>query len=160
MLPGMLIAQPASACLLCRVNERWCALQRGDVIETMRMLPVVPLAGAPAYVLGVALIRGASTPVVDAGRLLFPVGEDETSEEPPTRLVTVRSGGHVVALAVSELAGIRALDKDSLATMPPLVREASAIESIEVLDSRLLLVLRAGRLLPEGFALPALDESA
>jgi purine-binding chemotaxis protein CheW len=52
---------------------------------------------------------------------------------------------------VGAVIGVRELDAASVDKMPPLLRDARAevIEAIGVLDARLLLVLRASRLLPE-----------
>jgi purine-binding chemotaxis protein CheW len=40
------------ASLVCRVATRICALPVGVVIETLRPLPLEPIAGAPAFVTG------------------------------------------------------------------------------------------------------------
>src|SRR5580692_5756315 len=71
--------------LLCRVQARWCALPLRHVIETMRPLPTSPIPGAPAFVDGLAVIRGAPVPVVSLSRLL---GATTTQA---TRLVCVRT---------------------------------------------------------------------
>ena len=47
----------ASASLICRVGDLLCAVPLALVGETMRPLPVEPLAGVPSYVRGVAIIR-------------------------------------------------------------------------------------------------------
>jgi purine-binding chemotaxis protein CheW len=60
--------------LLCRVRERLCALPLAHVVETMRPLPIEPLGGMPGFVQGIAIIRGAPVPVVDAGALLGSAG--------------------------------------------------------------------------------------
>jgi chemotaxis signal transduction protein len=57
--------------LLCCIGSRVGALAVRDVRETMRPLPVEPLARAPPFVRGLATIRGFPTPVVDFGRLLL-----------------------------------------------------------------------------------------
>ena len=56
--------------LMCRSGAYALALPIGDVIETMRPLPIQPVLGVPSYVAGVSLIRGAAVPVVDIARLL------------------------------------------------------------------------------------------
>lgn len=121
----------------------------GSVIETMRPLAIEPIAGAPAFVMGLSIIRGAPVPVIDLGGLL---GGASAGGSPaaPGRLVTLRVDGRCVALAVEAVLGVRALPA-SLEEPPPLLREAAddAIESIGVLDAELLLVLRAAQLVPE-----------
>ena len=56
--------------LLCRAGARLCALPLQNVMETMRLLPIEPVAGAPRSVLGLCPIRGAPVPVVDLQSLL------------------------------------------------------------------------------------------
>ena len=58
-------APEAGASLVCRVATRICALPVGVVIETLRPLPLEPIAGAPAFVTGPAIIRGEPVPVVE-----------------------------------------------------------------------------------------------
>lgn len=60
--------------LICRVRTWLCALPLAHVVETLRPLPVRGLAGAPSFVLGLALLRGQAVPVVDAAQLLIEAG--------------------------------------------------------------------------------------
>jgi purine-binding chemotaxis protein CheW len=139
--------------LLCRVGSRLVGLPLEHVAETMRMLPLEPLAGAPAFVSGVSFIRGETVPVVHAGLLL---GAAEAS---PSRLVSLEIGDRRIALAVDAVLGIRALTGDALRALPPLLANASggAISAVGALDSELLLVLESARLVPDS-AWPAFDE--
>src|SRR5271155_6034274 len=59
-----------------------CALPIGHVVETMRPLPTEPVAGAKAFVRGLALIRGAAVPVIDLAHV---IGVSEARA--PTRFV-------------------------------------------------------------------------
>lgn len=128
-------------------GARRCALPIGRVIETMRPLPIEVVAGAPPFVLGVALVRGAPTPVIDLGAML-----GGAASPAPRRFVTVDAGGRQVALAVDEVVGVRQLDPQASAGLPPLLAEAAAgtLETLGRLDAGLLAVLRAGQLVPEG----------
>jgi purine-binding chemotaxis protein CheW len=143
--------------LVFRVRSRLCALPVSEVVETMRVLPIAAIghterAYVSPFVLGAAVIRGAPVPVVDVGGLL----ENEGGAAAHTRFVVVQiqesGGGRRVALAVEEVLGVR--DVGSLDELPPLLREARSetISRIGLLDAELLLLLRAGRLLPEAFA--------
>ena len=131
--------------LICRSHTRLCALPLAHVVETMRPLPVESLAGAPHFVRGVAVIRGAPVPVIDAAALL---GAPAT---PGDRFVTVGVGARCVALAVDGVLGVRNLAAPSLQALPPLLQEAGAdvVHAIGRLDAELLLVLNGSRLLPE-----------
>jgi purine-binding chemotaxis protein CheW len=135
----------AGLSLVCRVETRLCALPLKHVVETLRALPIEPVAGAPPFVLGLAVIRGAPMPVVDSGRLL---GTDGSRAE---RFVIVVAGNRRVALAVDHVVGVRAVAPESLVALPPLLNaaESDVIAAIGLLDSELLLVLRNTRLLPD-----------
>ena len=138
--------------LVCRVGTALCALPIDRVVETMRPLPIESVAGAPAFVRGVSLIRGAATVVVDAAMLLG-AGEGQARTN---RLVTVRTADRVVALAVDSVVGVRTLPAELMRDLPPLLQSAGGevISAIAVLDKDLVFVLRGGRLVPND--LPAL----
>jgi purine-binding chemotaxis protein CheW len=130
--------------LICRTGRRRCALPIEAVIETMRPLPLEPIAGAHAAVLGVAVIRSQPTVVVELGRLL---GGDAAAA---SRFVTIRTGPRTVALAVEEVIGVEALAEDALHALPPLLAaSSSAVVSLGNVDRELLVVLEASRLVPE-----------
>lgn len=140
-------AEPAAAhrVLAVRAGARMLALPIESVVETMRPMPVVPLAGAPSFVRGLAVIRGLATPVVDLAELLGAAGEA------PGRFVTLRLGERQLALAVEAVLGLSALEPAALAALPPLLDEAAggAVDSVGLLDAQLVLVLRAARLIPD-----------
>jgi purine-binding chemotaxis protein CheW len=138
--------------LLCCIGSRIGALALRDVRETMRPLPVEPLAGAPPFVLGLATIRGFPTPVVDVGQLL---GLSELPFTPAlsaslARFVSLELGERTAALAVDAVLGVRSVPSGVLVNIPPLLQEAcaSVVSVVGALDARLLLVLEAARLVP------------
>ena len=133
--------------LILGVQRRMCAVPLTHVIETMRPLPTEAISGVPSFVLGVAIVRGIPTPVVDLGAVL-----GAPFEQRGERLVTLRAGNRQVALLVSTVLGIRDLDAiTATQELPPLLQGASqdAIETIGTLDERLLEVLREGWKLSE-----------
>ena len=83
--------------LLCRVGDLLCALPLEHVEETMRPMPVEAIAGLPSFVRGLAVVRGAPIPVVDAASLLSGDTSDATRA---TRFVTVKTGSRRIALMV------------------------------------------------------------
>ncbi|HUQ94029.1 MAG TPA: chemotaxis protein CheW [Bryobacteraceae bacterium] len=131
--------------VIVRAGTLTCALPVSQVVETMRPLPVEPLANAPRFVRGLAIIRGAPVPVVDLGALL-----GANTDCPPARFVTVCAAERRVALAVDEILGVRDLEPFSISALPPLLREARCeiIEALGSLDVELLLVLKAGGVIP------------
>src|SRR5688572_22594707 len=109
----------------------------------MRPLEVRPVAGAPSYVRGLATIRGAAVPVVDAASVL----DDRDRTSNPTRFVVVKAGSRRVALAADDVIGIKALDVQSLSALPPLVAgpRQQVASAVGLLDKELLIVLHSGK---------------
>ncbi|HEY6005476.1 MAG TPA: chemotaxis protein CheW [Anaeromyxobacter sp.] len=132
--------------LVSHAGGKRLALPLADVIEVMRPLPVSRLEGAPEFVLGAAVVRGAPVPVIDAGALVGAAPGGRT----PSRLVSLRVGTRRAALAVDELIGIHALDASELEAVPPLLRgvAAGAADAVAALDEELVLVLASARLVP------------
>jgi purine-binding chemotaxis protein CheW len=142
--------------LLLGVGSELCAIPLEYVVEIMRPLVIEPIAGAPPFVRGLSLVRGTPVPVVELGSLLGSGAATESS-----RFVALRIGERQVALAVGAVPGIRELDPSMLETVPPLLRNAGAeaVEALGALDEQLLIVLRAGRLLPgEIYRMPSTGE--
>jgi purine-binding chemotaxis protein CheW len=152
--------------LLCRIGSRIGALALKDVRETMRPLPIEPLTGTPPFVLGIAIVRGSPTPVVDAGRLLCPSVLPSTpiTSTSPARFVSLRLGERTAVLVVDAVLDVRPLPVGILADIPPLLREAGdeLVCVIGALDTKLLLVLEAARLIPDSVwsAIKATGDSA
>jgi purine-binding chemotaxis protein CheW len=140
----------ADLALICRVRTRLCALPLGHVQETLRPLPVEPVAGAPPFVLGLCVIRGAAVPVVDTAQLLGQAsGGGSAAGE--ARFVTLEVEQRPVALAVDAVLGVRPVPAGTLQALPPLLQQAAGdvVAAIGRLDAQLLLVLRSARLLPQ-----------
>jgi purine-binding chemotaxis protein CheW len=131
--------------LLCRAGAHLCAMPIEHVIEIMRVLPIEAISGAPPYVCGLCVIRGAPVPVVDVGLLL---GNQPTQAK---RLVAIRAGSRVIALAVEAVEGIRAIGPEAFNQLPPLLRGAATatIAAIGILDAELLFFLRTARVIPD-----------
>ncbi len=131
--------------LLCRTGTRLCAVPLSYVAETMRILPIRPISGAPHFVSGVAIIRGSPVPVVDTASLL-----DENGF-PSQRLVTLDLDDRQVALAVGDVLAVRSIAQHASDALPPLLQAASndAVQAIRILDNELLIFLEVSRLLTD-----------
>ena len=129
------------------VGARACAFPLDHVAETMRPLPIEPIAGTPIFVCGVSVIRGAPTPVVDLKALLENGGNSASFG----RFVTLKLGDRQVAFGVDGVVGLRNLDSAQLGELPPLLRDVAAnfVEAISTRDTQLLVVLHAARIVPE-----------
>jgi purine-binding chemotaxis protein CheW len=112
----------------------------------MRPLAVEPLPGLPWFVLGVAIIRGRATPVIDALRLA-----NLASTRAATRFVTLKLGARSAALAVTEVFGVHRLSLDEHTALASLLSRADrdAVQAVTLLDRQLCLVLETARLVPE-----------
>jgi purine-binding chemotaxis protein CheW len=149
----MIRARENNLFLMCRIGSRIGALAVTDVRETMRPLPIEPLTGTPPFVLGVAIVRGTAAPVIDAGRLLDPSALPYAAITSPSaaRFVSLKLGDRTAVLAVDAVLDVRSLAAGILAQIPPLLREAGEepVSTIGALDTQLLLVLEAARLVPD-----------
>jgi purine-binding chemotaxis protein CheW len=137
-------SRQAELLLIMAAGSLRCALPLSCVLETLRPLPLHPLAGTPPFVSGTSVIRGEPVPVVHLGNLVGAAGAR------PARLVVIQAGDHRVALAVDAVIGVRELGAGDLARVPPLLATAAsdALATLATLDSELLVVLRAAHLLP------------
>ena len=132
--------------LMVRARTWVCALPTPFVLEVMRPLPIQAVAGAPRFILGMAVVRGEVTPVLALDVLL---GSSEVV--PPKRFVLVRVGERRAVLAVEDVVGTDIIDMRRLDTTPGLLSEALPrdVARIGVLDRSVLVMLEAGRLLSE-----------
>ena len=110
--------------------------------EVMRPLALEPAPRAPSFVLGVSMIRGALTPVVDLASLVTGVREPHAR-----RWVTLSVDARPVALAVGDVLGVRDLARRAFSALPPLLGEEGSpfVQALASLDSHLLRILRDAR---------------
>lgn len=134
--------------LLLRCGSWLCSLPLSEVVETMRVLPLQPVTGAPPFVRGLSLVRGELVPVVELSALLGtsgPCGE---------RLVIVRAGqdgARRLALEVDEVLRVVTLELGSHAGVAPLLSAAlpAQVAMLTALDGAALAVLSSANLLSE-----------
>jgi purine-binding chemotaxis protein CheW len=131
--------------LVLRAGAHLCGIGVAQVIETMRPLPVRPLAGVPPFVAGVSVIRGEPVPVVELAALL--TGEHQPAE----RYVTVRGGRSPAALAVDAVIGVRPIPDDAWHELPLLLDaiRGDLVEALCEVDTQPLFALRGARIVPE-----------
>ena len=140
-------ATEVSSVFVVMAGARACAFPLHHVAETMRPLPIKPVAGTPSFICGVSIIRDTPTPVVDLKALL------ENSENSPSygRFVTLKLENRRVVVGVDSVVGLITLDSAQLGDLPPLLRDVNAdlVESFGSRDAELLLVLRAARIVSD-----------
>ncbi len=134
---------PPGLSLVFGVGDLLCALALRDVVETIRPLPVQPLAGTADILLGVSVIRGLAVPVVDTARLLG------AGVERPSRFVTTRTERGPLAYATGPVIGVLPVEPDASRPPPPMLAAAATrlVVAVGVLDSRPLLFLRGAELM-------------
>jgi purine-binding chemotaxis protein CheW len=133
-----------TAALVFRAGSMLCALRLDDVIETMRPLGTRPLAGTPAFVRGVSVVRGVPTPVVDVARLLG----GERAEL--SRFIAVRTERGPVVFATGAVLGIRITAPVEGSGHPGLLGAAGRlVAGVGTLDGEPLLLLQSMRVIPD-----------
>ena len=147
----ILASTHGAAFLLFRCGGLCAALPLGEVRETLRPLPITVVEAAPAFVLGMSIIRGLATVVIDGGLLLARDATTAFSAQPGSRFITLRVPERPVALAVDAVVGIKDVSPTALQALPPLAgaTDYGPFEQVARLDSDLWMVLRAGRLVPD-----------
>ena len=105
-----------SSLLVCRVQGRTCALPIEHVGEIMRPLHIEHIPGAPNYILGLAVIRGVATPVLNMARLF------DQAESRIERFISIKVAGRPLALAVEQVQGVSVFASADLFALPPLVQ--------------------------------------
>src|SRR5690349_3994907 len=88
---------PPGLSLVFGVGDLLCALALRDVVETIRPLPVQPIAGTADVLLGVSVIRGVAVPVIDTARLLG------ARVERPCRFITTRTAAYATGPVIGVL---------------------------------------------------------
>jgi len=131
-----------SALIIRAAGSRW-AIPARDAVETMRALPIKPVASPFPAMVGLSVVRGLPIPVVDIARLLT-----GSSDAQAARFVTVRCGARIVALLVEAIEGIRTIAERTGPEERSLARSAAAgaIASLGSLDHEFLGLLSVTRL--------------
>ncbi|MCY1139727.1 chemotaxis protein CheW [Actinoplanes sp. Pm04-4] len=131
--------------LVFRAGPLLCALQLDEVIETMRPLETRALAGTPAFVRGITVLRGVPTPVIDVSRLL---GGGPAEAE---RYLAVRTERGAIALATGEIVGIRIVEAEPTGGHPALLGGGSTrmVAGVGTLGAEPLLLLQSLRAVPD-----------
>jgi purine-binding chemotaxis protein CheW len=131
-------------CLVFRAGDLLAAVRLQDVVETLRPLAARPLAGTQPFVLGLSIMRGRPTPVVDVALLLT------GSAVPASRWIAVRTPRGPIALATGEVLGLRATEditQQNTAVLGP--TPARVVEAIGSLDREPMFLLRSFALVPD-----------
>lgn len=127
--------------LLVRAADAIVGIPADVVREVMRVPDLRPLPSDIAAVLGAAVIRGSAVSVLDLRRL---IGLDDATC--PARLVSIRIGTRLIALATDAVIGIARLDETQASAQR---LAADAVSRLTVRDHELVLLLETLRAIPE-----------
>ncbi len=132
-------------CVVFRAGTLLAGLPLRDVVETLRPLPVRPLAGTQPFVRGLTILRGRPAPVVDVGLLLT------AHEAPVQRYLAVGTARGPVALATGEVLGLRHPDGDTVQRNVALLGPAAArlVDAVGSLDGEPLFLLHSLAVVPD-----------
>jgi purine-binding chemotaxis protein CheW len=125
--------------LIVRAADRLCGLPLASVVEIMRPLPLQELAGLPAYLCGLAVVRGEPTPVVDVSTVLTGVSNTKIG-----RFLSMRSAGRPFVLGVEAVVGLKTVERSTLRAVPELLDPArDLVESVGTVGTELLTIFRS-----------------
>ena len=164
----MAVRSSSTTFLILRTGSVRLALPLDVVVETMRPLPLTRLTGTPAFVLGVAVVRGEAVPVIDAAELTTPMREEPSVGREAIaveRYVLLRGGTHGdrrFVLAVAAVEGIATVADDIVRDLPVLAGAGGPIDALVAGDADLLVVLNAARIVSDaiwGRARASIDEA-
>lgn len=111
-----------------------------------RLGPLTRVPGAPAFLRGVASLRGQVVPVVDLAERL---GLGRRPLAPNMRVLVVQLDGQVVGMAVDDVERVAYLAEGDVQPPPPVVARVSAefLRGVAYLQGQVVLVLDLQRVL-------------
>lgn len=105
---------------------RWLTFRLADEVygvdvirvrEILRVFNIMPVPGAPEYVLGITNIRGSVVTVID-GRSHFNLPSHESDDK--TRLIVIESGDEIAGVVVDSVSDVVDLPISAIDTNPKL----------------------------------------
>jgi purine-binding chemotaxis protein CheW len=116
------------------------------VQEVLRVPEIVPVPGAPSFILGIINLRGAVVTVLDT-RKVFGLPPAELTEA--ARIVITESGKQVAGLLVDSVAEVVNISSSQIETAPDVGTNESAkyIQGITHHNNELLILVDVNRLL-------------
>lgn len=124
--------------LLLRHGAEYFALELTAALEAIELPVLALLPGAPASLLGMTTIRGATTPVFAASRVLEVEGRSGEGV-----LVVVRDGGRQIGMVVDEVEDVIMTDLTTMQQPLESMRRDGVVRGVVRSESRLVAVLDA-----------------
>ena len=119
-----------------------------DVVEIMKMPPVMPLPNVEKFILGLINIRGDVLPVIDL-KELFQLNKKIFDGE--TRIIVMHVEDFTVGLVVDRVWELLRLSPDDFQPPPPDVAriDESYFKAVAAVDDRMLIVLDVNKIIRE-----------
>jgi purine-binding chemotaxis protein CheW len=110
------------------------------VQEINKMIEVTKIPNAPAYVEGVANLRGKIVPVIS---LRTKLGFDEAERDKATRIMVIEMKGNILGFIVDSVSEVLRIQDAKIEPTPSVAGgvDAAYIEGVINLDNRLLILL-------------------
>ena len=129
-----------------RLGDETYGINVMQVQEVLRHTDIVPVPGAPEYVLGIINLRGNVVTVIDT-RTRFGLDPAETTDS--SRIVIIESDEQVVGILVDSVAEVVYLKSSEIDGAPNVGTEESArfIQGVSNRDGELLILVDLNKLL-------------
>jgi len=108
-----------------------------QVLQVIRMRPVVPIPNTKPYVEGVISLRGKVMPIVNLRKKL---GLKDTGLKKYDRIIITRSGDHVLGVVVDKVVGVIKVDPGAISSPDEILRGADYLMGVTKMDKKLVLV--------------------
>ncbi len=117
-----------------------------EVVEVIRLVPIVYVPSAPDYMNGIINIRGQAIPVID---LKYKLGLETTEENENNRIIIVKLRNYQVGMLVEGISEILDIPHQLLQSVPLMAgaAEAKYLKHIARLENRFIIVLSLDKIL-------------
>lgn len=140
------VADATRQCVTFRLDSETYAIDVMQVREVLRACEIVPVPGAPAFILGIINLRGNVVTVMDA-RMRFGLPPAESDDS--SRIIILESDDQVIGILVDSVAEVIEIDTRDLEPAPTVGEDDSNryVEGVVSGDDGLVILVDLNRLL-------------
>ncbi|RFC65369.1 chemotaxis protein CheW [Fulvimarina endophytica] len=134
-----------------RIADQEFCVDIKSVREIRGYVPATPLPKTPSYVAGVINLRGTVLPVMDLG---LRMGLKAITPTPRSVIMVVKIGSQLFGLLVDAVSDIVSVTEEDIQVNPDVTndRSRSFVSGLMALDQRMIAIIEASSILPEGLA--------
>ena len=131
-------------CLVYKINNSLYAVDAGTVVGVENSLALNSFPGQPAFIAGLADIRGKMTPVVSVHRYFsLPVRRDGVA-------LVIGNGASNIAFLTDGVEAIREIDFDDTSEAPLIIRAfAGCVKNMTLVDGKPVIFMDLLSIIPE-----------